>query len=332
MQLQLHRLQITSLLLILFLFATAHAQTFRGGINGAILDPTGAAVANASITATNSATGVHTNGITTSSGEFLFQDLPLGDYGLTITAPGFAKTRVDHVTVSAGTSPHASYQTRPQLHQRHRHYLCQQPRTRHDSLYADHRARLPHRRQHAAQRPRLHSTHRAHPRLHRLLPRRLRLAQRHARQPDGLAARRRRQQRSLAQPPRHQSRRRLRHRRRAPPHRRRGSILRADTIRPRSRTQSRRHLSTSRSSPAPMPCTGHAYYFNRNELFGAASPFSPTKQKVRHYNAGFSVGGPAHSRQALRLPHLRAHALCHRRIRHRHRAVHRLADEGHRPA
>ena len=37
---------------------------------------------------------------------------------------------------------------------------------------------------------------------------------------------------------------------------------------------------------------GSAYYYNRNELFGAKSPFSETKQKVRNYNAGFSVGGP----------------------------------------
>ena len=37
---------------------------------------------------------------------------------------------------------------------------------------------------------------------------------------------------------------------------------------------------------------GTAYYFNRNELFGAKSPFSTTKQKVRNYNTGFSLGGP----------------------------------------
>ena len=37
---------------------------------------------------------------------------------------------------------------------------------------------------------------------------------------------------------------------------------------------------------------GSAYYFNRNEALGAKSPFSDTKQKVRNYNWGFSVGGP----------------------------------------
>ena len=37
---------------------------------------------------------------------------------------------------------------------------------------------------------------------------------------------------------------------------------------------------------------GTVYYFNRNEAFGAKSAFSTTKQKVRNYNTGFSVGGP----------------------------------------
>jgi hypothetical protein len=37
---------------------------------------------------------------------------------------------------------------------------------------------------------------------------------------------------------------------------------------------------------------GSTYYYNRNELFGAKNPFANTKEKVRNYNAGFSVGGP----------------------------------------
>src|SRR3978361_1817415 len=37
---------------------------------------------------------------------------------------------------------------------------------------------------------------------------------------------------------------------------------------------------------------GTVYYFNRNELFGAKSPFSDTKQKVRTYNTVLSFVGP----------------------------------------
>ncbi len=78
------------------------AQTFRGGINGSVTDTTGAVVAGAAVTATNTGTGVKTAGVSSSSGAFLFEDLPLGDYTITVTATGFANTKVDHVGVSAG--------------------------------------------------------------------------------------------------------------------------------------------------------------------------------------------------------------------------------------
>lgn len=81
---------------------TAGAQTFRGGINGTVLDATGAAISGAAVVATNTGTGVQTKGVSTSAGAFLFQDLPLGDYSVTVTASGFSNTKVDHVNVSAG--------------------------------------------------------------------------------------------------------------------------------------------------------------------------------------------------------------------------------------
>jgi hypothetical protein len=89
-------------LLLLAATLTGRTQTFRGGINGSVTDSTGAAVSGASVVAVDVATGVKTSGISSSSGEFLFQDLPLGDYNVLVTAAGFANIRVDHVTVSAG--------------------------------------------------------------------------------------------------------------------------------------------------------------------------------------------------------------------------------------
>ena len=100
MQTQRNRLQIIPLLLLVVLLATTlttHAQTFRGGINGTVMDATGAAVAGASVIATDTATGVKTTGVSTSSGAFLFQDLPLGEYSITVTATGFAKVQVEHI-------------------------------------------------------------------------------------------------------------------------------------------------------------------------------------------------------------------------------------------
>ena len=100
-----NQLQITRLLLaipLVLVTLAGHAQTFRGGINGTVIDATGAAVAGASITAIDTATGVKTSGVSTSSGEFLFQDLQLGEYSVTVSAPGFVNTKVDHINISAG--------------------------------------------------------------------------------------------------------------------------------------------------------------------------------------------------------------------------------------
>ena len=93
------------LLLLLLLGSTSHswAQTFRGAINGNVTDASGAAVSGAAVSATNSGTGVKTNGVASSSGAFLFEDLPLGDYFVTVAAPGFDGAKVDHINVSAGT-------------------------------------------------------------------------------------------------------------------------------------------------------------------------------------------------------------------------------------
>ncbi|HEY4045438.1 MAG TPA: TonB-dependent receptor [Acidobacteriaceae bacterium] len=86
------------------LFATsiAGAQTFRGGINGAVTDAAGAAVSNAKVDATDEATGVVHSTISSSAGEYSFQDLPLGTYTVTARASGFETLRVTKVGVSAG--------------------------------------------------------------------------------------------------------------------------------------------------------------------------------------------------------------------------------------
>lgn len=79
-----------------------HGQTYRGSINGSVVDGSGAEVPGAAIVATNTATGVVTRSSSSSAGEFLFGDLPLGVYTVTVTAPGFATVKYDKITVSAG--------------------------------------------------------------------------------------------------------------------------------------------------------------------------------------------------------------------------------------
>src|SRR5256885_342121 len=94
---------VFAILVVLSLAVAANAQTFRGSINGTVVDPSGAVVPNAQVKATESATGIDHNTVTTSEGQFSFQDIPLGLYKVTVTAAGFPVYTVDKVEVSAGT-------------------------------------------------------------------------------------------------------------------------------------------------------------------------------------------------------------------------------------
>jgi hypothetical protein len=90
--------------MILSFGLAANAQTFRGTINGTVTDPSGGSVPNAQVKATEIATGIDHNTVTTSDGGFAFQDIPLGLYKVTVTAQGFPPYVVDKVEVTAGTS------------------------------------------------------------------------------------------------------------------------------------------------------------------------------------------------------------------------------------
>lgn len=77
----------------------AYAQLTSGNITGSIFDPTGATVPGATIAAKNNATGVANTTRSTSKGDYRFENLPVGTYTLTVTAPGFAQKRVGNVVV-----------------------------------------------------------------------------------------------------------------------------------------------------------------------------------------------------------------------------------------
>lgn len=93
-----------------------NAQTFRGGISGNILDPAGSAVAGAAIGALSIATGQERKSVTSATGEFSFQDLPLGQYTVTVSHPGFAVLKIQQVSVEVGkvTSVHANLEVASQ--------------------------------------------------------------------------------------------------------------------------------------------------------------------------------------------------------------------------
>jgi hypothetical protein len=94
---------LLAVLVILTLGVAANAQTFRGAINGTVTDPSGASVPNAQVKATDTATGIEHTTTTTSEGQFSFQDIPLGFYKISVSASGFPAYTVDKVEVVAGT-------------------------------------------------------------------------------------------------------------------------------------------------------------------------------------------------------------------------------------
>src|SRR3984957_3803840 len=77
-------------------------QTFRGGISGTVADASGSAVAGAAVKLVSPDTGLTREGVSTSSGEFVFPDLPLGKYDVTVTQAGFDTVHVTGIVVDAG--------------------------------------------------------------------------------------------------------------------------------------------------------------------------------------------------------------------------------------
>ena len=68
-------------------------------INGAVTDPSGAAIQGAKVTLTNTAQGTVVNADTNSAGEYSLPGLEAGTYNLAITAPGFQKYEAAGIVV-----------------------------------------------------------------------------------------------------------------------------------------------------------------------------------------------------------------------------------------
>ena len=79
---------------------SAFAQTFHGAVTGSVADPTGAAVAGATVLLFNPATDTTLHFTSNKAGEFNFTELPVGTYNLTISAPGFQTRKVDAIDVA----------------------------------------------------------------------------------------------------------------------------------------------------------------------------------------------------------------------------------------
>lgn len=83
--------------LVLMFCAAGWAQT--GSITGTVKDPSGAAVAGASVVISNSDRGINREMQTNSTGDFNQSALPQGSYDVIVTATGFKKFQAKNVVL-----------------------------------------------------------------------------------------------------------------------------------------------------------------------------------------------------------------------------------------
>jgi len=92
--------QLGLVLTALFVFnLPLFSQLTSGNITGTVYDPTGATVPGSNVVAHNTGTGVDVTTTSASAGHYRFENLPVGNYTIAVTAPGFIKTEVANIDV-----------------------------------------------------------------------------------------------------------------------------------------------------------------------------------------------------------------------------------------
>lgn len=79
------------------LSTVAFSQADQGTIVGLVQDPTGAVIPNAAVTLTNTDTGLALTATTDSSGNYVFSPIKIGNYKVTVAAPGFSTTTQENI-------------------------------------------------------------------------------------------------------------------------------------------------------------------------------------------------------------------------------------------
>jgi len=89
------------------------AQTFRGGIQGTVFDSSGAGVPGAEVVVVGTETNLSRHVTSDASGNYIFNELPLGLYSVSATKPGFQKQVISNVTVTVGAPTRADLTLQP---------------------------------------------------------------------------------------------------------------------------------------------------------------------------------------------------------------------------
>src|SRR6267142_4162706 len=85
-----------------FSAAMSQAQSNAADLQGVVRDPNGAVVANASVTARNTATNSSREATTSDDGFYKIVSLPPGEYEVTVKAPNYKTAMVASVKITVG--------------------------------------------------------------------------------------------------------------------------------------------------------------------------------------------------------------------------------------
>ena len=100
---QLKTVGYVTLTCLIFLFVQsrcAFAQVDQGAITGTVLDSSGAAVPDADVSLVNTDVGLTLETKSSASGGYTFSPVRVGNYSITVTAKGFAKTTQKNIKVN----------------------------------------------------------------------------------------------------------------------------------------------------------------------------------------------------------------------------------------
>ncbi len=80
------------------------AQKTSGSVVGQVTDPSGASLANATVTLTNKSIGVNRAATTNGQGEYTFDDVQIGTYEINVQSTGFRQANIKGVVVNVATT------------------------------------------------------------------------------------------------------------------------------------------------------------------------------------------------------------------------------------
>ena len=94
-------LPVAFLTMALLFIPNAHAQQTLGGITGTVTDSSGAVISGATITLVGDQTKLNRTQTSSTTGAYLFVNLPIGTYSLAFTQQGFQSLNIPSILVQA---------------------------------------------------------------------------------------------------------------------------------------------------------------------------------------------------------------------------------------